>query len=380
MSIEVRNISKTFGGMSVLRNVSLVAPGGKLTALLGPSGSGKTTLLRIIAGLEEADEGGGAILFEGEDVAQRAVRERGVGFVFQHYALFKHMTVFENIAFGLRVRRRAERPTREEIRRRVEGLLELVQLEGYGTRHPGQLSGGQRQRVALARALAVEPRVLLLDEPFGALDAKVRQELRRWLRRLHDEMRLTTIFVTHDQDEAMEVADRVVVMNNATIEQEGSPEHVFHNPASEFVMNFIGQVNVFHRRLGRPTSAAEAVEFQCADELPAGTKPARVFVRPHEVDVASNGGGGLRGRVLHVNAAGAQVKLEVMTELGEMVFAEIPQEQFRALRPEKGATVFVAPRRARVFIEDEQTGQVVEARNLPGSTPGASGAGPRPGR
>src|SRR5262245_54964890 len=225
MSIEVQNITKTFGHFTALQDVSFQVPTGELVALLGPSGSGKTTLLRIIAGLEAADQG--TILFQGEDATDRSVRDRQVGFVFQHYALFRHMTVFENIAFGLRVRPKARRPSKGEIRAKVYSLLQLVQLERLADRYPSQLSGGQRQRVALARALAVEPKVLLLDEPFGALNAKVRKELRRWLRRLHDEIHVTSVFVTHDQEEALEVADRVVIMNHGAIEQIGSPEEVY---------------------------------------------------------------------------------------------------------------------------------------------------------
>ncbi|HTN77857.1 MAG TPA: sulfate ABC transporter ATP-binding protein, partial [Pirellulaceae bacterium] len=250
MSIEVRHVTKTFGSYTALNDVSLNIPTGELTALLGPSGSGKTTLLRIIAGLESPDENPKtAILFHEEDVANTPVGERRVGFVFQHYALFRHMTVFENIAFGLRVRPRDERPSNQEIHDRVTRLLKLIQLEGFGKRFPAQLSGGQRQRVALARALAIEPKVLLLDEPFGALDAKVRKGLRDWLRRLHDEIHVTSVLVTHDQEEALEVADTVVVMNQAKVEQVGSPTEVFHHPASKFVMEFLGQVNVFQGRV-----------------------------------------------------------------------------------------------------------------------------------
>ncbi|MDR2220144.1 MAG: sulfate ABC transporter ATP-binding protein, partial [Methylobacillus sp.] len=240
MSIEVRNVQKRFGNFTALRDINLVLPGGELTALLGPSGCGKTTLLRIIAGLEQADSG--SVLFHGKDATSNHVRERKVGFVFQHYALFRHMTVFENIAFGLRVRPRHERPSETEIRRKVHELLDLVQLDWLADRYPAQLSGGQRQRIALARALAVEPQVLLLDEPFGALDAKVRKDLRRWLRRLHDELHITSVFVTHDQEEALEVADRVVVMNKGAIEQIGTPDQVYSAPASPFVYRFIGDV------------------------------------------------------------------------------------------------------------------------------------------
>src|SRR5687767_141609 len=243
MSISIHNVTKTFGEAKALDNVSLEIPGGELVALLGPSGCGKTTLLRIIAGLETADSG--RIDYHGEDMTSVAAGERQVGFVFQHYALFRHMTVFDNIGFGLEVR---GRPT-DFIRDKVMSLLKLVRLENMGDRYPSQLSGGQRQRIALARALAIEPKVLLLDEPFGALDAKVRQELRQWLRRLHDELHTTSVFVTHDQEEALEVADRVVVMDNGRIEQIGTPEEVFHHPANEFVMHFLGNVNVFQARV-----------------------------------------------------------------------------------------------------------------------------------
>ena len=240
MTIEVKNIHKRFGDFVALDNVSLAFPAGELTALLGPSGCGKTTLLRIIAGLEHPDSG--QVLLDAEDASARHVRERQVGFVFQHYALFKHMTVFENVAFGLRVKARSERPPEDQIRRKVKELLELVQLDWLADRYPPQLSGGQRQRIALARALAVEPRVLLLDEPFGALDAKVRKELRRWLRRLHDDLHVTSIFVTHDQEEALEVADQVVLMNKGRVEQLGPPDQVYNHPASPFVYGFLGNV------------------------------------------------------------------------------------------------------------------------------------------
>ena len=247
MSITIRNVTKTFGRFTALDHVDLDIPRGRLVALLGPSGSGKTTLLRVIAGLEIADSG--TVQFDGEDISDRSARERRVGFVFQHYALFRHMTVYENIAFGLRVRPRGTRPTAQRIRERVGELLDLIQLGNQATRYPSQLSGGQRQRVALARALAVEPSVLLLDEPFGALDAKVRLELRRWLRQLHDEVGVTSVFVTHDQDEALEVADQVAVMNRGRIEQVGTPDEVYNRPATSFVYNFLGNVNLFHGRV-----------------------------------------------------------------------------------------------------------------------------------
>jgi sulfate transport system ATP-binding protein len=269
MSIEIRNVSKNFGDFKALRDVSLNIASGELVALLGPSGCGKTTLLRIIAGLETADAG--SILFSGEDTTDVHVRERQVGFVFQHYALFRHMTVFENVAFGLRVKPRGQRPSEAQIKKKVHDLLNLVQLDWLADRFPSQLSGGQRQRIALARALAVEPKVLLLDEPFGALDAKVRKELRRWLRRLHDELHVTSIFVTHDQEEALEVADRVVLMNAGNIEQVGSPQEVWDHPASPFVYGFLGDVNLFHGRAHEGEVHLEG----CSSHRPTRRRPER---------------------------------------------------------------------------------------------------------
>ena len=288
MSIELTDITKSFGRFVALRHVSLTVQDGELVALLGPSGSGKTTLLRIIAGLEQPDAGSGPIRFHDEDVAGRPVGDRRVGFVFQQYALFRHMSVFENVAFGLRVRPRVTRPSEHEIRAEVGRLLRLVQLDGLAEHSPHQLSGGQRQRVALARALAIEPRVLLLDEPFGALDAKVRQELRRWLRRLHDELNVASVFVTHDQDEALEIADRVVVMNQGAVEQVGCPDEVFHRPRTEFVMSFLGNVNQFHghAEVGRVSFASVAVEHE---STLAGD--AHVFVRPHDFDIETTPNG-----------------------------------------------------------------------------------------
>lgn len=354
MSIEVRNINKTFGTFTALRNVSLRVPTGELVALLGPSGSGKTTLLRVIAGLEEPDPGQAVILFGEQDVGASKVADRQVGFVFQHYALFRHMTVFENVAFGLRVKPRRERPTRAQIREKVHHLLQLVQLEWLADRYPAQLSGGQRQRVALARALAVEPKVLLLDEPFGALDAKVRQELRRWLRRLHDEIHVTSVFVTHDQEEALEVADRVVLMNEGQIEQMGTPEEVFHHPANEFVMNFLGSVNVFQGRREGGRSYLGPLELGKSDPYHDAAPQARAMVRPYDLDVDTRptGNGSFEATVEHINAAGPQVKLELRSVTGDTVHVEIPQERYRELGLRRHDTVYVTPRNLRVFVSD----------------------------
>jgi sulfate transport system ATP-binding protein len=350
MSIEVQNVTKTFGTFRALNDVSLTVNTGELVALLGPSGSGKTTLLRIIAGLETPDDGSGPIRFHHEDVAGRRVQERRVGFVFQHYALFKHMTVFENVAFGLRVRPKHERPAHDVIDRKVHDLLKLVQLDGMAHRFPSQLSGGQRQRVALARALAVEPRVLLLDEPFGALDARVRKQLRAWIRRLHDEIAITTIFVTHDQDEALEVADRVVVMNEGRVEQAGAPEEVFHDPATEFVMNFLGHVNVFDGRIedGKVTFASVQIEHPAALESAAG--PARVFIRPHELSLhLLPRSDSLPATVTGIHAAGPAVRLTLAAEGEHMFSADISQDVYRALKVAVGAKFWVLPKDLRVF-------------------------------
>jgi len=350
VSITVQDISKSYGAFQALRGVSLEIPDSQITALLGPSGSGKTTLLRIIAGLEAPDPGSGPIRFHQEDVAGRRVQERRVGFVFQHYALFRHMTVFENVAFGLRVRPKHERPEKHVIDRKVHDLLKLVQLDGMAGRFPSQLSGGQRQRVALARALAVEPRVLLLDEPFGALDARVRKQLRLWLRRLHDEIAITTLFVTHDQDEALEVADRVVVMNEGRIEQAGAPDEVFHDPATEFVMNFLGHVNVFDGRIedGKVTFASVQIEHPVAAETAAG--PARVFIRPHELSLhLLPRSDSLPAIVTGIHAAGPAVRLTLAAEGDHTFSADISQDVYRSLKVAVGAKFWVLPKDLRVF-------------------------------
>ena len=347
MSIELRNITKDFGSFTALHHVDLEIPTGELVALLGPSGSGKTTLLRIIAGLEVADTG--TVGFDGDDITDRSARERRVGFVFQHYALFRHMTVFENIAFGLQVRPARLRPPKETIRAKVHELLKLIQLEGLAQRYPSQLSGGQRQRVALARALAVEPSVLLLDEPFGALDAKVRVELRRWLRQLHDEFQITSVFVTHDQEEALEVADRVVVMNQGRIEQVGPPDQVYDHPVSPFVYQFLGNVNLFH---GRVDDGQASLHHRAAPEgqnLP--DHDTVVYVRPHflEIHRQPNGGSHFRAVIKHINRAGPLVKIDALTEWGDLVQVELPQEKFRELRLARNEAVFLIPKEMKVF-------------------------------
>lgn len=331
MSIEVRQITKTFGPFKALDNVSLTVETGELIALLGPSGSGKTTLLRIIAGLEKADNG--EILFHGDDAKNKKTKDRNVGFVFQHYALFRHMTVFENIAFGLKVKPKEIRPTNEQIKNKVHELLKLVQLDWVADRYPAQLSGGQRQRIALARALAIEPKVLLLDEPFGSLDAKVRKELRQWLRRFHDDLHITTLFVTHDQEEALEVADKIVVMNQGKIEQTGSPEDVYHNPASVFVLNFLGNVNIFHAR-------AEG------ENKSEGIKSKRIYVRPHQLTVSrsSLSGDSVKAGIVFLNPAGSVVKIDARSPDGHVYQIEISQEEFKSLKLVKNDEVFLTPK------------------------------------
>jgi sulfate transport system ATP-binding protein len=316
MGITVVDVAKRFGDFVALEDVSVAIPEGSLTALLGPSGSGKSTLLRVIAGLEDPDRG--QVLLGDADVTQRPARARGVGMVFQHYAAFKHMTVWENVAFGLKVRKRP----RAEIASRVHELLELVQLEGLAKRYPAQLSGGQRQRMALARALAVDPEVLLLDEPFGALDARVRKELRAWLRRLHDEVHVTTIIVTHDQEEAMEVAGQIVVLNRGRVEQVGTPRELYEAPANEFVMSFVGPVN----RIGD------------------------AFVRPRDLTLGLEPDGDTREamveRVVHL---GFEVRVELVREDGQHLLAQLTQEEAEALELERGLIVYVRPSRETVF-------------------------------
>jgi sulfate/thiosulfate transport system ATP-binding protein len=332
MSIRIEHVSRRFGSFSALDDVSLDVQNGELVALLGPSGSGKTTLLRVIAGLEAQDTG--RVLFHGEDTSNTHVRERRVGFVFQHYALFDHMTIFDNVAFGMRVRPRRARLPEDQIRKRATELLELVQLGRFATRFPNQLSGGQRQRVALARALAVEPKVLLLDEPFGALDAKVRKELRRWLRRLHDEVHVTSVFVTHDQEEAMEIADRVVVMRSGRIEQVGTPDEVYHAPATPFVFEFLGDVNRF------------------------GEEPA--YARPYEIEILlePDGEDVIAATVEHVVTRGSVIRVELATaESTQTIEADLTRERLRDLALEKGQGVYVRPTSLRVFGATDQAAE-----------------------
>ncbi|KGF78659.1 sulfate ABC transporter ATP-binding protein [Massilia sp. JS1662] len=352
MTIEVQHIRKQFGQFTALDDVSLKFADGELTALLGPSGCGKTTLLRIIAGLEFPDAG--RVLLDGDDASNRHVRERQVGFVFQHYALFKHMTVFENVAFGLRVKPRKERPSEAVIREKVKKLLELVQLDWIADRYPPQLSGGQRQRIALARALAVEPRVLLLDEPFGALDAKVRKELRRWLRQLHDELHVTSIFVTHDQEEALEVADQVVLMNKGHIEQLGTPSDVYNHPASPFVYGFLGNVNLFHGRVNDGVLASGDATFHAPQYADVKNGEGIAYVRPHDLDVERYvaGGEGVAVKLRRAHAIGplAQLDLE-RADNAQIIEAVIPNERYRELGLRDGETLLVKPRRMHVFVD-----------------------------
>jgi sulfate transport system ATP-binding protein len=361
MSIEIRHVGKNFGDFKALRDVSLTIESGELVALLGPSGCGKTTLLRIIAGLETADSG--SILFAGEDTTDVHVRERQVGFVFQHYALFRHMTVFENVAFGLRVKPRGQRPSDAQIKQKVHDLLNLVQLDWLADRFPSQLSGGQRQRIALARALAVEPKVLLLDEPFGALDAKVRKELRRWLRRLHDDLHVTSIFVTHDQEEALEVADRVVLMNAGKIEQVGSPQEVWDHPASPFVYGFLGDVNLFHGRAHEGEVSFQGVQIDSPEHAGAQNEKASAYVRPHDLDIQryEPGASGIVVRLARAIVVGPVARLELLPVDGHqqadnaspdsLIEAQISAQQFREMGLKEGETLVATPRRARVFLE-----------------------------
>ncbi len=353
MSIEICKISKKFGHFTALKDVSLHVKRGELIALIGPSGSGKTTLLRIIAGLEVPDTG--VILIDDEDTTYRNARERRVGFVFQHYALFKHMTVFDNIGFGLKVRPRKLRPSKQQIRDKVYELLKLVQLEGLANRFPSQLSGGQRQRIALARALAVEPSVLLLDEPFGALDAKVRKELRRWLRRLHDEMHITSIFVTHDQEEALEVSDRVVIMHQGRVEQIGSPEEVYDQPANPFVFDFLGNVNLFHGRIESGKAHIGELTVEVPEYADQPDLPAIGYARPHDMEISKkpNTEDAIQAQVRNIITIGPIVRIELERyDTGERLEVELNKNKYREMKLSKGDSIYVRPRNLKVFVSD----------------------------
>lgn len=365
MSIQVKGIQKQFGDFVALNNVDLNFNSGELVALLGPSGCGKTTLLRIIAGLEQADSG--QVLLDGEDSSNTHVRDRNVGFVFQHYALFKHMTVFDNVAFGMRMKPRALRPSKDQIEEKVHNLLKLVQLDWLADRFPAQLSGGQRQRIALARALAVEPKVLLLDEPFGALDAKVRKELRRWLRRLHDELHITSIFVTHDQEEALEVADRVVLMNQGQVEQIGTPEEVYHQPATPFVYGFLGAVNLFqgrHQNEGIHVGEDNLVHAQTVFKgQPSVSEGAEVlaFARPHEIEIHAEEGftAGLPAKVARVMRFGLNARVELDSlglEPAQHFDVELSAAQALSLNLHEGQLVRISAKALQVFENKKQDG------------------------
>jgi sulfate transport system ATP-binding protein len=349
MDIEIRSINKRFGAFNALRDVNLHIDSGELVALLGPSGCGKTTLLRIIAGLEAPDSG--SIYFSGEDSTGVHVRERQVGFVFQHYALFRHMTVFENVTFGLRIKPRGQRPAEARIKEKVHALLNLVQLDWLADRYPAQLSGGQRQRIALARALAVEPRVLLLDEPFGALDAKVRKELRRWLRRLHDELQVASVFVTHDQEEALEVADRVVVMNAGHVEQVGTPREVWEHPATPFVYGFLGDVNQIEGYAAGGQWRARGVSLPAPAFDGLDEQRAVAYVRPHELEVLPYAPAteGIAVKLNHAYLAGPSAHLELQREDGALLEAQLPEEDYRGLDLREGVMLLARPRRGRIF-------------------------------
>ncbi|NLL05785.1 MAG: sulfate/molybdate ABC transporter ATP-binding protein [Clostridiaceae bacterium] len=354
MSIEISNITKTFDSFKALNNIHLKINTGELVALLGPSGSGKTTLLRIIAGLERAD--GGSIIFDGKDNTKKTTQDRKVGFVFQHYALFKHMTVFENIAFGLKVRPSKLRPSKEEINKKVHELLALVKMEELAKRYPSQLSGGQRQRIALARALVVEPKVLLLDEPFGALDAKVRKDLRRWLRKLHDKYPITSVFVTHDQEEALDVADRIVILNQGKIEQIGTPEEVYDNPVNPFVYNFLGNVNLFHGRVHKGKAEFGSLKLDVPEHLEARDRQVVSYTRPHDIEICLEAQGHefIAAEIIFIRAIGPIVNLEMKrVDNGEYIEAEISKENYRNLKLKLGQIVYVKPRDFRIFIPED---------------------------
>ena len=357
MSIRIENVSKRFNDFVALDRVNLTIEPGELVALLGPSGSGKTTLLRVIAGLEVPDEG--RIWFDSEDATDKNVGEREVGFVFQHYALFRHMTVFENVAFGLRVKPKKSRPSEAAIREKVHGLLNLVQLDWLGDRYPHQLSGGQRQRIALARALAIEPKVLLLDEPFGALDAKVRKDLRRWLRRLHDEIQLTSVFVTHDQEEALEVSDRVVLFDHGRIEQIGVPDEVYDHPATPFVYGFLGHANRVASRVDGGNATIGRSRIATPQYAGASGAAATTYIRPHDLEIVDDAAtAAFTGKVEHVVKLGSTVRIELSdVDDGKPLEVELPRERYDESPVVAGQTVHLAARRAKVFLDEPAAGK-----------------------
>ncbi len=354
MSIHIKHVSKNFGDFKALDSINIDIQTGELVALLGPSGSGKTSLLRIIAGLEHLDQG--AILFDGKEITHVNPKERNVGFVFQHYALFRHMTVFDNIAYGLKVRPKKTRPSKTDITKKVTELLQLVKLDPLANRYPSQLSGGQRQRVALARALAVEPKVLLLDEPFGALDAKVRKDLRRWLRKLHNDFHITSIFVTHDQEEALDVADRIVVMNNGKIEQIGSPEEVYDHPNSPFVYDFLGNVNLFKGRIYKGRLKQGSFEMDVPEFSGRNEETAVGYVRPHDIHLekVKTSADAVSATVSHIHVIGPIVQIELKREdAEEFLEAELSKEHYKTLSLQVGEKVYVKPKQLKVFIPED---------------------------
>ena len=369
--IGIEHVSKTFGRFPAINDVSLDIAEGELVALLGPSGSGKTTLLRIIAGLEHADQG--RIVLDGVDATNMGARERHVGFVFQHYGLFRHMTVLANVSFGLDIRPRGSRPSRADRTKRARELLDLVQIGNLGDRYPSQLSGGQRQRVALARALAIEPRILLLDEPFGALDAKVRKELRRWLRELHDTLKITGVFVTHDQEEALEVADRVVVMNQGAIEQVGTPTEVYDAPGTPFVFEFMGHVNSLPCTVHNREITVGGIRFAAPEYQEVEDDFAVAFVRPHALEVVAPGtDGSLAATVLHELVLGPTVRLDIRVEKLGVLEAEISRIVHDELRIKRGSRIGIIPRHMQTFLSGGNAGPSVrmeERRDAPPPTP-----------
>lgn len=353
MGIEVKNLVKRFGNFTAIDDLSLDVPSGELVALLGPSGSGKTTLLRIIAGLEDADKG--QVIFEGREVGKKNAKDRGVGFVFQHYALFRHMTIFENIAFGLEVRRRAERPSKNVIKDKVMSLLKLVQLENFHNRYPSELSGGQRQRIALAMALAIEPRFLLLDEPFGALDAKVRKELRNWLRRLHDEIHITSVFVTHDQEEALEVSDKVVILRSGKIEQVGTPDEVYNHPKNSFVFHFLGDVNLFHGRVQGGQTQLGEIKVDAPEHSEIENASAVGYVRPYDVEILREPieAQTIPAEIQYIHSTGRNVKIDLKRlDTGTILESQLNSSEFQSLNLLPGETVHIRFKKIKVYVED----------------------------